>query len=405
MPAPPPVPAELRRDEPTAIRPRPVVQTGGGSKAGVILGGLALVVVLGLAVFTFLPKKGQFKVNVSAKNGASIGAVDIYVDGQKKCEATPCVIGELEPGSKTIKVIAHGFPPTDSTETVEAGKEKVVFVTLDAPGGAVPAATGAAPAGGTGLKVAGTDGEKSVHVLVDGSDKGTLPLDLKDISPGSHKVRFDGGERYEKLEQTVEIAAGQVKDLGEIKLKVLKGQVTLDVVTPGVAVTLVKRGDKKVEKKITDQMLKNPPVKLDIDPSENWRLVATKKGFDEFTQDLTFEDGQAEKTIKVELVEIGKAAPVAVVPGPLPQQGGDKPAPAAKPAEEKPASGSGTLNINSIPVSKVILDGKPLGSTPKVGVSVPAGSHTVTFIHPDQGKKSVTVVVKAGETKTAAVKF
>jgi hypothetical protein len=56
-------------------------------------------------------------------------------------------------------------------------------------------------------------------------------------------------------------------------------------------------------------------------------------------------------------------------------------------------------------VSKVVLDGKPLGSTPKVGVSVPAGSHTVTFIHPDLGKKSVTVQVKAGETKTAAVKF
>ena len=36
---------------------------------------------------------------------------------------------------------------------------------------------------------------------------------------------------------------------------------------------------------------------------------------------------------------------------------------------------------------------------------MPAGSHTVVFIHPELGKKSVTVVVKAGETKTAAVKF
>lgn len=38
-------------------------------------------------------------------------------------------------------------------------------------------------------------------------------------------------------------------------------------------------------------------------------------------------------------------------------------------------------------------------------MSVPAGSHTVTFIHPDLGKQSVTVQVKGGETKTAAVKF
>jgi len=56
-------------------------------------------------------------------------------------------------------------------------------------------------------------------------------------------------------------------------------------------------------------------------------------------------------------------------------------------------------------VSKVILDGKPQGSTPKVGISVPAGSHTVVFIHPEKGKKTVSVTVKAGETKTAAVKF
>src|SRR5262249_15622392 len=158
-------------------------------------------------------------------------------------------------------------------------------------------------------KIAGTDQEKSVHVLVDGADKGTLPVELKDLSPGSHKVRFDGGDRYEKSEQTVDLAAGQTKDLGEIKLKVLKGQVTLDIATPGVAVTVVRGGEKKVEKKLPDSLLKSPPVKLDIDTSEKWRIVATKKGFDEYTQDLTFDDGQAEKTLKVELFEIGKAAP------------------------------------------------------------------------------------------------
>jgi hypothetical protein len=36
---------------------------------------------------------------------------------------------------------------------------------------------------------------------------------------------------------------------------------------------------------------------------------------------------------------------------------------------------------------------------------VPPGSHTVMFIHPEKGKKSVTVTVKAGEKKGASVKF
>src|SRR6188768_3458476 len=121
--------------------------------------------------------------------------------------------------------------------------------------------------------------------------------------------------------------------------------------------------------------------------------------------------------------DAAKPAPVAAGPAhpaPGPAPGTAAPATASKekdpkeaPAKEKDpkeaaapaAAGSGTLNINSIPVSKVVLDGRPLGSTPKVGVSVPAGNHTVTFIHPALGKKSVTVAVKSGETKTAAVKF
>jgi len=111
-------------------------------------------------------------------------------------------------------------------------------------------------------------------------------------------------------------------------------------------------------------------------------------------------------------------APSAPVPAPSGSLWGKLPAPkssssAAEPLPPAPVvSGSSllttetaTLNINSIPVSKVILDGQPIGGTPKVGVSVLPGSHTVVFNHPEKGKKSVTVTVKAGETKTAAVKF
>ncbi len=419
-PPPPPIPTApvdalppLRRDEPTAIRPRPVLpsqpQAPGTSRLAVLLGGAALVVALVVLAVTLMPKKGAIKINVAAKNGAPIGAVDVYIDGQKRCEATPCVLSELETGEKTIKVIAPGYLPAESRETIEASKEKVITVPIESSGavavsggGLQQQATPQPTGGGPVLKIAGTDSEKGVHVLVDGADKGTLPAEIKDLTAGTHKVRFDGGERYDKLEQTVELGAGQVKDLGEVKLKVVKGQVTLDIVTKDVSVTLVRRGDKKTEKKLTDAMLKNAPVRLDIDTSENWRLVATKKGFDDFTQDLTFEDGQADKTVKIELFEIGKPPPPTVA-GPLPGPGPTHEPPTTK--EPAAASGTGTLNINSIPVSKVILDGKPLGSTPKVGVSVPAGSHTVTFIHPDLGKQSVTVQVKNGETKTAAVKF
>jgi len=69
------------------------------------------------------------------------------------------------------------------------------------------------------------------------------------------------------------------------------------------------------------------------------------------------------------------------------------------------ASAPGILNVNSIPVSNAILDGRPLGSTPKMGLSVAAGAHTVVFVHPEHGRKMVTITVEAGQTAIAATRF
>jgi len=74
-------------------------------------------------------------------------------------------------------------------------------------------------------------------------------------------------------------------------------------------------------------------------------------------------------------------------------------------AEPATASGMGKLNVNSLPVSKVLVDGRALGSTPRVDITIPSGVHTVTFVHPDFGKRSVTVTVKPGQAATASVRF
>ncbi len=85
-----------------------------------------------------------------------------------------------------------------------------------------------------------------------------------------------------------------------------------------------------------------------------------------------------------------------------------KAAPAvAKPAvEEKPAPAAmGTLNINSIPRANVVLDGRPMGMTPVMGVSVTPGNHTVVFVHPEHGRKVAGANVQAGGTATVGVRF
>jgi hypothetical protein len=65
----------------------------------------------------------------------------------------------------------------------------------------------------------------------------------------------------------------------------------------------------------------------------------------------------------------------------------------------------GYLNISSIPTSKIVLDGKVLGDTPKVKVKVKPGIHYVTFIQPDLVRFEKTVLVVAGETVSVAHKF
>jgi serine/threonine-protein kinase len=155
-------------------------------------------------------------------------------------------------------------------------------------------------------------------------------------------------------------------------------------------------------------------MSIDLDPAKQWSLVATKPGYTDFTQALSFDDGQAEKSFIVTL-DPKTASPsggsMTFSPPPQtytpPPYVPRAPAPAAQSHPAAPAvaaggggGGEGTLNMNSIPASSVVLDGKPLGSTPQIGVSVSAGTHTVLFVNADQGfKKQVSVTVAAGETK------
>jgi hypothetical protein len=75
----------------------------------------------------------------------------------------------------------------------------------------------------------------------------------------------------------------------------------------------------------------------------------------------------------------------------------ETPAPAAASSNAAP----GMLRINSRPWSQVFLDGRLIGNTPQMGVSVPAGRYQVRLSNPELGMtKSFTVHVAAGEQVT-----
>jgi Trypsin len=67
--------------------------------------------------------------------------------------------------------------------------------------------------------------------------------------------------------------------------------------------------------------------------------------------------------------------------------------------------GAATLNLNSIPIAHVVLDGRPLGSTPKIGVRVQPGAHRALFLTPDGERQEQSFELEAGAARTVAVRF
>jgi serine/threonine-protein kinase len=134
------------------------------------------------------------------------------------------------------------------------------------------------------------------------------------------------------------------------------------------------------------------PAQIEADPKQTYRIRASNAGHHDFEAEVSFADGAAQKSITVTLEPV--EAPDDEAPGrsPSPPRGG------------APAAGGGTLAINSIPISKVLLDGKPVGKTP-LRMPAKAGVHTVLFIHPKHGKKTLKVNVTKGKTAVAAVRF
>lgn len=350
---------------------------------------LAAIVVVGAATAYFLVvgKPGSLVVTVAGPGNKSVNGVEIFVDGEKKnCPVIPCRVPDLKPGTHLVKVAAAGYTPTaDKAFTVTSGNEAVENVELSR------------PSEGTGIKV--TAEGRGLKLLIDGKEVGPLPQEIRDMSPGDHTVRIEGGERYEPFEKTITVEADKLVTL-EPKLKVKKGLATIKLGqnAEGADVTLVS-GDER-------RPIPRFPLAIELETSGAYTLVATKRGFADYEKKIDFEDGEAEKTFVIDLNAAGSS------PDDLPAArgntgGGRAPAPPSGGGGKAPpaaAAGNAVLTFASTPSSNVILDGRPLGATPKTA-TVPAGRHTILFVHPEHGRKAKSVEVKAGQKATLKVSF
>jgi hypothetical protein len=358
----------------TLMRPQP---SRTGLWVGLSIGALAAI---GLGLFLLVPRTGRIAIDVTDSKNAAVNRVDIFVDGRKTpCATAPCVVDQISAGSHEVKVLADGYDTALSRSVnVESGKDATVGFTLTT------------TAKAAGIKVSGV--QAGVKLYVDGKELGPLPQEVSDLTPGDHILRISGSERYQPLEKHVTVEKDSLQDLGTVTLKVLKGKATISLTTPGARVFLISGADRRE--------LPMLPISVDIDTTKTWALQATKLGYADYNQPITFDDGQAEKSFTVTL------DPKGAVVGATPANSPPPPAPTPSPAPASGQAAEGFLNINSIPPSTCFLDGRSLGSTPKVHVSVKPGAHTVKFVNADEGlTRTISVNVRAGETKPAVAKL
>jgi len=406
MPHMPPV---NRAMEATAVVPR-AQSSSAGLWVALLLG---VVAAVGLAVFFLMPRTGTLVVNVADAKGAAVSKLEVEVDGKHACDSAPCIVRDVASGVHEVKVTAAGFDaPAARAITIESRKDTSTDFTLSA----------AKTSGGTGLKVSGNPLQSGVRLVVDSKELGPLPQETHDLTPGPHTVKIVGSDRYQPFEKTVDVKQDEVTDLGTVALKVLKGKATIQLGTPGAKVYLVSGTNRKEVPQF--------PIAIDFDPNEKWNLEAKMLGMDDYAQPISFDDGQAEKTIVVTLSPKGTSAATTAPPAtakapaftapaapkepaaakepaaPKEPVAAKEPATAKTPAPAAAAGGECFLNINSRPASTVLLDGRPLGPTPRVKVSVTPGTHTVLFVNAEESlKKSVSVTIAAGETKAVSAKL
>lgn len=423
IPAPAPVPREIAVAQSFESAPAPAATNApagwgpsvppateprGRRQSNVWLGIVAVAVLLvGAYVWQKMSGPGTLVVRVEHR-GQAVDTAQVFVDGQQVCTFTPCRVKNVDQGKRSVRV-ASGPLAAQGSIVVKGGfgeTELTLQLGVSTDESAPPSPTAPypteAPTATTPLKLAAlvmkTAISEKVKVTVDGQDKGTLPLELKDLKPGTVTVRFEPeGDKYGTLEKTFVLESGKTFVVEDLKLPVKVVTVTFKVETRGALVRLEEQGKAPVTLPIV-----GASVERKLDTSSKWKVLASLRGYRDLEQAIVFEADSPTLSVVIKLDK--EDEPAASAPPPTST---DNKAPTSPPptSAAPPASEGGTLSANSIPPSSVLIDGRPHGQTPVTGVKVSAGSHSVLFKHKDYGVQSRTVTVQPGKSASVAVRF
>lgn len=271
---------------------------------------------------------------------------------------------------------------------------------------------------------AGHRAVESVQIFVDGKPLcDSSPCRISGLSAGAHQLRATApGMASEEL--TVEISSGEEAATNiELRSTEPAGSARAAAAAPAgeprparrekVVVTIQLSPESEgASVTLDDAFLLDFPAELELEPRSTHTLTATKPGFEDYTLQLELGD-ETEKQIEVSLTpqegasQRPRARARSATAGASAQASARKSAtPVSRPASPQADATQGLLNISSTPPSQIILNGRPLGSTPKTAVVVPGDSlQTIVFVHPKMGRRRAQKFVPAGKERTVSIRF
>jgi serine/threonine protein kinase len=138
------------------------------------------------------------------------------------------------------------------------------------------------------------------------------------------------------------------------------------------------------------------PLSLELSPGRH-EVVATLAGRQDASRVLNVSGGSEVQHLALALAPAALPPPVAApatAPAPVPAD-----AMKAKPAGPAAVVRRGKLSLDTSPWTRVFLNGKELGDTPLLEVTVPAGRHVLLLVNDSKNlKRSVEVEIEPGKT-------
>lgn len=344
-------------------------------------------VAIGALAFVLRPRTGDLTVTASTTDGSEVKGLSVRVDGVERCTSSPCELKELASGTHLVSAAAPGYAPgVERALVLESGEHAAHHVTL---------VTEQRAHSELSVSAIGSN----LRVVIDGQDLGAPPVTIHDVAPGTHSVRVLGDSGYyEVYDQSVNVEPGELRSLGPIRLRVLKGRLELTdgPDSEGASVT------------VDGRRVGHLPTEVDLSAGDSHEIQARKRGFMDFTRQVVF-DGNANQNVEITLTpaEGGatqSSASYASAPAPVRSS---STAAASHPATQAsaPASSPGLLDITSTPPSRVVVNGRPMGMTPLHGVRVEPGHQTVVFVNPDLGRRVASANVVSGGHAKVGVTF